>query len=69
MDITSGRIFPTMAAALAAGSRPKDLITAPEKTLRRVKLRLRMAAKYENERRKKRRAIQEASRRANRKRR
>ncbi len=65
MDVNSGRIFPTMAAALAAGSKPDHLITGPEKTLRRVKLRLRMASKCENEDRKKRRRMQKASRRAN----
>jgi hypothetical protein len=66
MDTTTGRIFPSLAAALAAGSKPEDLITGPEKALKRVKLRLRMPARDAGERAKKQRRIQKASRRANR---
>ncbi len=66
MDVNSGRIFPTIAAALAAGSKPDDLISGEERTLRRVKVRLRIASKCEREHKAARRRMQKESRRRNR---
>jgi hypothetical protein len=72
MDSRTGRIFPTIAAALMAGVPSRYVVTGELAALRRVKRNAilaaaaRKASRGENRRTKARRSMQKASRRANR---
>jgi hypothetical protein len=69
MDANTGRIFPSVAAALLAGVAKGDLVTGERKALLKVRRRIRMADRCEAQHSKARRRMQKASRRANRSRR
>lgn len=67
MDSRTGDLYPSIAAALLAGVPTQDIVElrGPEKAVRRIKLRVRRAARDEERRRKARRKMQKASRRTN----
>jgi len=68
MDINTGRIYPGLAAAIAAGVRASDLVTGEKRTLLKLKRKIRMASRCANMHRRAGRRIQKLSRKKNRRR-